>query len=154
MRIMVIVPWISSCHRKRLQPFLKAGPATVPRWGLYRTAWQQFNTLALPPQQACFSSPHLHSVCVCVLEIEFKDSEWKQIGSKLQWPQVWLMQLPAGYTCPVIERDSPERMGMMPLQTEGSGVFTLDSGKVFLKILKFRRNSLNIWWHFNGTVIN
>lgn len=54
------------------------------------------------------------------------------------------MQLPAGYTCPVIERDSPERMGMMPLQTEGSGVFTLDSGKVFLKILKFRRNSLNI----------
>lgn len=74
MSILVTVPWVSLYHMKRLQPFLKAGPETIPRWGLCRTAWQKFNLIALPPRRAWFSSPHLHSVYACVLEIEFKDS--------------------------------------------------------------------------------
>lgn len=51
------------------------------------------------------------------------------------------MQLPAGATSPVRDRENPEKTGKMPFQTEGKSLFTLDSvcsldsGEVFRNAL-------------------
>lgn len=139
-RISVTVPRVSLYYMKRLQPFLKAGPETISRWGLSRTAWQQFNIIALPPRRAWFSSPHLHSVYVCMLEIEFKDS-----GVETNWDYTPITSGLAGAAASWAHMSSEnvtvQRGWEWCLCKQRRMVFSHMIPERFLKILKFSRNS-------------
>lgn len=54
----------------------------------------------------------------------------KKLGVNYGYLRVWLVQLPGGCISPVTDRETPERMGKMPLQT-GESVCFLNLGKAF-----------------------